>query len=464
MAPLGISRSGGAQDVLIEGTALSDLLVAGAVSTEIRGGAGDDILVAHGQAVGTLRMWGGAGADIFLPVYNGRNQILMDFEPGVDSLDLSLFPMLRSVQQLLIQTTATGAVLQFGDTVITIVSASGGPLAVSYFTDDALLTLTRYAPFQEPELLTGTNDADRIALGPNGGEAYGLAGDDTIWGGTGNALIGGGAGNDLIHGISGQNRIWGGLGRDTVQGGDGADEITETGTDANQLFGNDGNDTIWGGDGFEFISGGAGRDALLGGGGGDTLYGGLGDDFIGGGSGNDLIIDGAGNNQIWGGAGNDTLQGGSGNEELYGGDGGDEIYLGLGTDTVGGGAGNDFIQAAGGNSLIWAGYGSDIIRAGTGRDVINGGPGADVFVFASAAQAGIRAGRDVITDFTAGVDYIDLRGLGLHFNAGAWFSGSGGQVIVVNGLVIGDVNGDAVADFVIELTGAPNVTATDFLF
>jgi Ca2+-binding RTX toxin-like protein len=464
----GLTRQGEAGP--LTGSPQDDLLLAGQTTTLLAGGQGDDILVAATQAAGALHMWGGLGNDIFVPASNGRVQWLMDYQPGLDQLDLSLFPMLRSLEQMEILSTATGASLRFGDTLIILVTNSATPLSRADFLDNALLALTRYAPWPEPELLTGTTSADRIALGSTGGEAYGLEGNDTIWGGTADAVIGGGPGDDQIWGVSGFNQIWGGYGRDTIQGGDGRDAIWGGGSEANLLFGNDGSDTLWGGDGGDQISGGAGGDTVLGGAGDDSLYGGFDNDLIGGGSGNDAIWDGAGNNQIWGGLGNDQVYGGAGHDIIYGGDGADQLYLGQGYDFAGGGGGNDLIVAGTGAeqgaSRIYAGYGDDTLRAGSGRDVVTGGPGADQFVFASAAQAGSGLFRDEITDFAPGIDHLDLRmmnmpGSALHWQSGIWFSATAAEVLYLNGLLIGDVNADGRADFVIALSGAPALHATD---
>ena len=85
-------------------------------------------------------------------------------------------------------------------------------------------------------------------------------------------------------------------------------------------------------------------------------------------------------------------------------------------------------------------------------------------MFASAAAAGIGAGRDVITDFTLGVDDIDLRGLGLSFTAAADFAGGGArQVRSIAGFVVGDVTGDGVADFAIRFSNGVTLQAGDFL-
>jgi Ca2+-binding RTX toxin-like protein len=98
---------------------------------------------------------------------------------------------------------------------------------------------------------------------------------------------------------------------------------------------------------------------------------------------------------------------------------------------------------------------------------MTGGPGADVFVFNAAGDIGVGAGRDVITDFTPGSDRIDLQALHTSFAGSAGLAGDGAASFYYfagGGLLIGDQNGDGVADWVLELTGAPAVTAHDFLF
>ena len=112
---------------------------------------------------------------------------------------------------------------------------------------------------------------------------------------------------------------------------------------------------------------------------GFTMTGGTGDEVIVGSVGNDVIDGGGGNDEIFGGAGNDVLDGGSGNDIIDG---------GAGDDTIDGGAGNDIIDGGGGN------------------DAIDGGTGDDI-----AGYEGLLDGHDVISDFEAGVDVIDLDGL-----------------------------------------------------
>ncbi len=353
------------------------------------------------------------------------------------------------------------------------------------------------------------NDADNVVYGGLGRDTlaggsgndslYGDGDDDTIYLGVGDDFVGGGAGNDAIYGGAGRNTIHGGLGNDTVQGGTGADQIFG-GDGRNQLLGNDGNDTITAGGLGDLIGGGVGNDALYGGVGADSIYGGTGNDIIGAGAGADLIYgtagynqiysgtgadtvyggsgadvifgDGAGVNQLFGNDGNDTITAGSsgdfiaggiGNDSLYGGVGNDTIYLGAGNDFVGGGAGNDLIYAGAGSNTIYGGVGDDTITAGTGRDLMVGSVGADVFVFTSAANIGLGAGRDVISDFTAGVDHINLAALHLTFIGQAAFGGVAGQLRSIAGFVTGDINGDGLSDFTIELTDAGALGANSFI-
>jgi beta-glucanase (GH16 family) len=71
-------------------------------------------------------------------------------------------------------------------------------------------------------------------------------------------------------------------------------------------------------------------------------------------------------------------------------------------------AGDTFHSNNSGNHLI-GGAGADTFAIGRGGDVVTGGGGADTFAFAETPWAGAH-----ITDFTPGVDAIDLSGLLAH--------------------------------------------------
>lgn len=205
----------------------------------------------------------------------------------------------------------------------------------------------------------------------------------------------------------------------------------------NGVFGSTGDDRIDGAGGNDFLEGFFGNDTVLGGTGNDTLLCMDGNDSASGAGGNDELL---------GDAGDDTLAGGTGSDSLFGGDGRDRLKGGTGADELDGGAGRD------------------VLEGGAGKDVLTGGAGADRFVFAVGDSA-VGARRDVITDFAAGVDLLDLRQLGadLDFRGDARFTGAGDEVRYVNGIIAVDLDGDRDADLQIALGGAPAITADDFL-
>lgn len=315
--------------------------------------------------------------------------------------------------------------------------------------------------------LSGSADAygSGMAVGSAGNDTLmGHHGNDTILGLSGDDFIGGGAGWDIIEGGGGNDTAYGGLGNDTVLGG--------TGNDV--LYGTSGNDFIGGGAGNDFLAGGDDNDTIYGADGNDTIYTGLGSDTVHGGDGNDQIhgagnrnglYGGAGDDTIWGGAIADAIGGGDGNDVLLGEGGNDTIWTGAGNDFVGGGDGNDLIVAYTGRTRVYGGTGNDTVYAGTGSDTITGGPGADSFVF-TAATLGLGANRDTITDFTSGEDVINLSGAGGSFNGTTGLLGGGQRstyFFQAGSLLIGDLNGDGVADWALALTGVNSIAAGDLL-
>ncbi|WP_293483351.1 right-handed parallel beta-helix repeat-containing protein [Phenylobacterium sp.] len=142
-----------------------------------------------------------------------------------------------------------------------------------------------------------------------------------------------------------------------------------------------------------------------------------------------------------------------------------------------GGLGNDTLVGLGGNDTLNAGEGNDLLTGRGGNDHLIGGGGADRFVFAGSYIG--RGGTDLIADFSRAdgdrinVHSIDANSLiaGDHdfrfLGAGAFTRNPGElryeAVSKTEVRVMGDLNGDGVADFAIRVVGVGTMTASDFI-
>lgn len=190
----------------------------------------------------------------------------------------------------------------------------------------------------------------------------------------------------------------------------------------------------------------------------------------------DLIMGLDGADKIDGRAGDDLLDGGGGNDDLAGGDGADLLTGGTGDDKLSGGAGSDALRGEDGRDTISGGDGDDIIIGGAAADQLTGGLGSDIFVFEKASDAPRRVGssaRDGITDFDAAADRIDLSMIDANSNVtgdqdfdfigASSFTREAGQVRYASGILAGDTNGDGIADFEIQLSTRPILTADSLI-
>ncbi|MDJ0823210.1 MAG: calcium-binding protein [Paracoccaceae bacterium] len=271
--------------------------------------------------------------------------------------------------------------------------------------------------------ILGTNVADVIAAGLNNDSVQAGDGNDRVWGGSGDDTLLGEGGNDSLFGGPGNDHLIGGTENDALKGQSGDDTLDGGGGNDN-LPGEEGDDSILGGAGNDSLGGGEGNDTLEGGAGDDRGGGGPGDDSIKGGDGHDSLNAGAGNDTVYGGDGNDTMNASTGDDIMYGGrdndvfqggDGQDTIYGNAGEDSLSGGNGNDLIRGhqdndsvsgGAGNDTLFGGGENDTINGGAGDNLLTGGQGADVFLFNNL----VADGDDTITDFTVGVDQINLIG------------------------------------------------------
>ncbi len=175
-----------------------------------------------------------------------------------------------------------------------------------------------------------------------------------------------------------------------------------------------------------------------------------------------------------GGSGTDVISGSDLGVTKQGGWGSETINGTTGNDHLSGNAGNDKLFGLGGADKLFGGTGSDKLDGGNGHDALTGGLGKDFFIFHSTDGAGKGTLADDIMDFSrAQGDKIDLSDIdantkvggnqGFAFIGDKGFSGHAGQLRYENGRIAGDVNGDKVADFHIELANHHGLQASDFL-
>lgn len=109
----------------LKGIRFDEILIGMGSRDEIDGGRGDDVIV---DGLGRDRVRGGEGADVFCFIPDQTPDFITDFEPGIDRIDLSAFPMLYSIDQLDIVQKRGGVKIAF----------AGDPIRVE-MKDDLLL-------------------------------------------------------------------------------------------------------------------------------------------------------------------------------------------------------------------------------------------------------------------------------------------------------------------------------------
>ena len=134
-------------------------------------------------------------------------------------------------------------------------------------------------------------------------------------------------------------------------------------------------------------------------------------------------------------------------------------------DTLTGNAGNNVLSGGGGNDVLNGGSGNDTLIGGIGTDTLTGGLGNDLFDYNSVNESLVGAGRDRIVGFSgngalAG-DRIDLTTIDANAlvagNQAFIFGGPfmAGHLRYVGGVLQGNTDADAAAEFEIQLLGAP---------
>ena len=341
----------------------SDELFGGRGRDSLSGGAGDDEIEGE-EAADTLEGGGGNdqfnfNAGSFQPDSTfGARDVVLDFQraglAGGDVIQLS-GDEFNFVGQIDINPRAGAPLPGAGDGVTQLGYAqrNGNTFLIADTDDNGQLNGNDFAvEFSGLQNFT-VNDfhnTDFVTVGTNG--------DDVITGTPGDDKIFAAGGNDQVFALGGDDEVHGGTGNDFLDGGTGGFD---------QLFGEEGDDTLTLADGGGVASGGEGNDTLFG---SDTA--------------------GAFNNSLQGDAGDDDLHAGALGSFLGGGSGADRLSSSAADDQMDGGV-NEFFELDGAQDLF--------VYTGTGR----------------WSEEGSFFG-DTISGFQDGSDLFDLRGSGLQFS------------------------------------------------
>ncbi|CUX26168.1 Hemolysin-type calcium-binding region protein (fragment) [Agrobacterium deltaense Zutra 3/1] len=268
--------------------------------------------------------------------------------------------------------------------------------------------------------------------------------------GTGNSIdntLNGGSGNDTLRGGAGKDILNGGAGIDLASYSDSTAGVT-----VNMADGNHTGDAA--GDFFSSIEG------------------------VQGSSHADTFICGSGPFQFFGGAGNDTYIVESTDIAAieFANNGIDLVQTSLTDYRLGAHVenlvytGNASFTGTGNESdnVIIGGDLNDVLNGRGGMDTFFGGAGSDTFIFNNIADSSSQVG-DLIQDFSSSQnDRIDLTALYLSTFIGTdSFSSKAGELRFETAenvaTLLGDIDGDSVADFYIRLAGVASITESDLL-
>jgi Ca2+-binding RTX toxin-like protein len=435
---------GAGGDDVLSGDAGNDRIEGQLGNDELLGGDGDDRLIGGG---GWDSLFGGEGFD---ELSGGNGNDLLDGGAGTNELDGGFGNDTASYVDapFAVNVQLSSGYAQVGDstdqwsfdTLIGIENIDGSQFDDTIFGDAGT------------NILRGFAGNDFIyGFGSAAGENDVLAGgdgNDYLLAYRGTAIMYGGSGDDFMRGDSGVDTYFGGAGFDRVSfffrnATQGVIADLRTGTISNDGFGNvetmEGVEALGGVTQFaDELYGDDNDNSLFGGYGGDLLYGFGGDDFFGlygaakvvdGGSGIDtvgfsdytfgadlngdgiaddiyayegvvvdlsagqIIADGMGGagsianvenvigtyfpDVIVGDDAENLIYGEGGSDVMSGGLGDDTIYGGIGWDTLRGGGSSDKLYGENGNDRIFGDNGDDLLSGGDGNDVLLGGAGQD---------------------------------------------------------------------------------------
>jgi len=104
--PQGQTIVGNSSHDTLTGTAFADTISGMAGSDRMYGGDGNDVML---DGPGRDHFFGGAGADVFQFVQDGTLDLIRDYQPGVDKIDLSLLPGVTGMSDVTVVAHSYGA-------------------------------------------------------------------------------------------------------------------------------------------------------------------------------------------------------------------------------------------------------------------------------------------------------------------------------------------------------------------
>ena len=447
LSALGAVRMGGSGADSLTGTTGDDLLWGGTGADVLTGGAGDDVLV-DGAGADTLS--GGAGADLFVLLADGQRDVITDFQPGIDRLDLSAWGAIHDLSALTFTPTANGILIQYRDEVLEIRSANGLPLQPSQFRVTDLFPL-----WHLPSVLRDSEG--RIRGSETADHLFGSADADLFLWSPGRDTLEGGAGVDQVDFAAAGAAITVDLLYPSLNAGAASGQVYH---EIEEILATALADAVYGSEGSDGLMGQGGADTLAGRGGNDRLYGGAGDDILVGGAGADLLEGGAGHDiaGYWNstvGIVIDMVGPGAGTGEAAGDRfvGIEEIIGSNHADTISGDADGNVLDGGAGDDRLLGREGDDTLRGGAGNDQLLGGAGADLLIGG--------AGWDTAAYWYASTGVtVDL--LMPAANTGEAQGDVFQDVEAVSGTVFGDtLNGDGAGNFLNGYLGNDMLSGRD---
>ena len=250
----------------IEGDEGWDRLFGGEGNDFLEGGGGEDVIVG---GAGDDLLSGGAREDHFVYFENAGHDVILDFKPGEDFIDLRLLPEAIRFSDLSIvdMEGSCGARITHEalDGSIEIRGIAAADLSASDFKmpdgETTKITIDGAWITRPTDPFNGSNNSQLFMDDESDGNAFGNGGQDRIFGGEGDDHLNGGSSADALYGEEGDDILEGGYGPDRLFGGEGDDRIT-AGSFEDGFVDNAYSDLLVGGEGNDQLTGGAGGDTF----------------------------------------------------------------------------------------------------------------------------------------------------------------------------------------------------------